>query len=175
MFLEIVLRPLSPLCSISVSPLHLVRRCGRAASSRNRYFLTVEVAIADLSLSKWCAYFALGSSFRNTRPISSVYATVPPRGVCRGAGNTPARRAAPRPQWTRRSGSSDGTRQNYLVWSHGKGGYVKCQVQRYYALMVQDYNAPRLDSVPPTAPTHADGACEEINGCSRCMTMYWYA
>jgi len=44
-------------------------------------------------------------------------------------------------------------------------------VQRYYALMVRDYNAPRLDSVPPMAPTHADGACEEINGCSRRMTM----
>ncbi len=50
-----------------------------------------------------------------------------------------------------------------------------CQVQRYYALMVQDYNAPRLDSVTPMVPTHAAVACEEINGCSRRMTMYWYA
>jgi len=52
---------------------------------------------------------------------------------------------------------------------------LDCQVQRYYALMVQDYNAPQLDSVPPMVPTHAAGACEEINGCSRRMPMYWYA
>jgi len=49
---------------------------------------------------------------------------------------------------------------------------VDCQVQRYYALMVRDYNAPRLDSVPPMAPTQAAGACEEINGCSRRMMMH---
>jgi len=43
---------------------------------------------------------------------------------------------------------------------------------RYYALMVRDYNAPRLDSVTPMARTQADGACEEINGCSRRMMMH---
>jgi len=49
-----------------------------------------------------------------------------------------------------------------------------CQVQRYHALKLQDYVAPRLDSVAPMAPTHADGAREEINGCSRRMMMHRY-
>jgi len=51
------------------------------------------------------------------------------------------------------------------LYGHADGDVKKCQVQRYYALTLQDYVAPRLDSVAPMALTHGDNVREEVNGC----------
>lgn len=62
----------------------------------------------------------------------------------------------------------DGHAQHLLLMAHhARRGqlHIDCQVQRYYALMVR----------APMVPTHADGACEEINGCSGRMMMHRYA